>query len=187
MNRSPQISPPASSLLPAESQSYTHSVPEREWQSLCAPPIAAHCCFAPIYYEAGYAYPLIVWLHGPESNEEEVLQVLPLVSTRNHVAIAPRGTVCSDQNRGAYSWGNSIANSVDALERVETCIEIARKQFNIHPERIFLAGYSTGGTLALRLAMENPQLAAGAISLGGAVPRGNRPSHSELTKHARCR
>ncbi len=175
MNRSPSIAQSISPLLPAESQTYSHGVPERAWRSVCAPPVAAFSCFSPIHYEPGYAYPLIVWLHGPESNEEEVQQAVPLVSARNHVAIAPRGTCPSDRIRGAYSWGNSSADVMEAVERVEGCIEIAREQFNVHPERIFLAGYATGGTLALRLAMEYPNLAAGAVSLGGPVPQGNRP------------
>jgi phospholipase/carboxylesterase len=99
---------------------------------------------------------------------------MPLISARNYVAIAPRGTQRSEQVRGAHSWGNTSVDVVDAFDRVESCIEIAREQFHVHPERIFLAGYSAGGTLAMRLAMEYPQLVAGAISLAGPVPRGNR-------------
>lgn len=175
MNRSPLITESSSTILPALNQTYSHGVPERAWRSVSSPPVAAHCCFSPIHYEERYAYPLIVWLHGPESNEEEVQQVMPMVSARNHVAIAPRGTQQSDRDRGAYTWDNSSAGIVDAVERVESCIEIASNQFNIHPERVFLAGHSTGGTLAMRLALEYPDLVAGAVSLGGPMPRGNRP------------
>ena len=28
--------------------------------------------FAPLHYEAGYAYPLIVWLHGQGSSERQL-------------------------------------------------------------------------------------------------------------------
>lgn len=175
MNRSPLITQPTSSIFPTKSPTYSHGVPTSAWRSVSSPVVAAHCCFAPIYYEPDYAYPLIVWLHGPESNEEEVEKVMPLVSARNHVAIAPRGTRHSDRIFGAYSWGDSLADIADAAERVESCIECASEKFHIHPDRIFLAGYGTGGTLALRLAMEYPDLAAGAISLGGPIPRGHRP------------
>ena len=175
MNRSPQVTQTASSIIPTDTQTHSHGMPERVWRSISDPSVTAHCCFSPIQYERRYAYPLIVWLHGPEGNEEEVQQVMPLISARNYVAIAPRGTRRSNCIRGAYSWGNSSADIIDSLDRVESCIEVASGQFNVHPERIFLAGYSTGGTLALRLAMEYPKLVAGAISLGGPVPRGNRP------------
>lgn len=175
MNRSPLIAKSPTPPPHAQSHTYSYGVPQRLTQAENTPVVAAHSSFTPIHYEEGYAYPLIVWLHGPESNEEEVLQVMPLVSARNYVAISPRGTRHSQRNHGAYSWGQSQDDIVDAAERVESCIEFAREQFSIHPERIFLAGHASGGTLALRLGMEYPELVAGAISLGGPVPRGLRP------------
>ena len=175
MNRSPLITQSPTSLLHAQSQTYSYGVPQRIPRSENAPVVAAHSSFTPMHYEEGYAYPLIVWLHGPKSSEEEVLQVMPLVSARNYVAIAPRGTRHSQRIRGAYSWGDSQDDIVDAAERVESCIAFAREQFTVHPDRIFLAGHASGGTLALRLGMEYPELVAGAISLGGPMPRGLRP------------
>ena len=175
MNRSPLIAPSSTPLLHAQSQAYSFGVPQRLSGAENAPVVAAHSSFTPIHYEQGYAYPLIVWLHGSESNEKEVLQVMPLVSARNYVAISPRGTRHSRLNRGAYSWGQSQDEIVEAAERVESCVEFAQEQFSIHPKRIFLAGHASGGTLALRLGMEYPELVAGAISLGGPVPRGLRP------------
>ena len=133
----------------------------------------AHSCFAPANYEAGYAYPLIVWLHGPGSSEGELRQVMPLVSTRNHVAIAPRGTQHVDGAPGTYSWGESADDIAEAGLRVERCIALAKERYHVHSDRIFLAGYSTGGTMAHRLALQFPELFAGAISLSGRVPRGS--------------
>jgi phospholipase/carboxylesterase len=150
-------------------------VPRKILRSETAPVVTAHSSFTPINYEKGYSYPLIVWLHGPESSEEEVRQVMPLVSARNYVAIAPRGTRHSQRVRSGYCWGESQDDVVDAAERVESCIAYACQQFNVHPDRIFLAGYAGGGTLALRLGMEYPEMVAGAISLGGPAPRGLRP------------
>lgn len=135
---------------------------------------AAHSCFAPMHYESGYAYPLLVWLHGPSSNEDELPQVMPLISTRNHVAVAPRGTRHVDGVPGAYCWEDTPTGIIEANERVEACIAAAQKRFNVHPDRIFIAGHATGGTMAHRLGMEYPEQFAGAISLGGQVPRGSR-------------
>lgn len=138
----------------------------------------AYSCFAPMHYEAGYSYPLIVWLHGAQSNEDELPQVMPLISTRNFVAIAPRGTSYVQNIRGAYTWDDTTDSIAEAAERVEDCIQVARERFNIHADRIFVAGHSAGGTMALRLGLEHPERFAGAISLGGQVPRGSR-----LLKH----
>ncbi|MGI9457824.1 MAG: alpha/beta hydrolase [Aeoliella sp.] len=175
MNRSPLTSQPNTSTLSPKSQSCSPGNSRRVFSAASAPTVAAHCSFTPIHYEQGYAYPLVIWLHGPESNEEEVQQVMPLVSMRNHVAIAPRGTQCSEQIAGAYNWDSSPSDTEEAAERVESCISYAQEQLNIHPDRIFLAGYSTGGTLALRLAMEFPEMVTGAISLGGSLPQGYSP------------
>src|SRR5436190_20982679 len=63
-----------------------------------------YATFAPIHYEERYAYPLLVWLHGNASSERELRQVIPLVSMRNYVAIAPRGSWTAKRNRGRYGW-----------------------------------------------------------------------------------
>src|SRR5262245_30987235 len=47
-------------------------------------PQDAHCIITPLHYERNYAYPLIVWLHGPDDDERQVTRVMPHVSTRNY-------------------------------------------------------------------------------------------------------
>ena len=73
-----------------------------------------YATFAPMHYEPGYAYPLIVWLHDSDSNEQELRQVMPLVSMRNYVAIAPRGTSEGSRQRGRFDWRQTS----DAIESV---------------------------------------------------------------------
>ena len=138
-------------------------------------PAEVFSTFTPIHYERGYAYPLVVWLHGPESCETEVQDAIPYVSSRNFVAIAPRGTHRSTRNEGTYTWGSLGEDTALAAERVERCINEAGSLFNVHPERVFLAGRACGGTLALRMAMEYPELCSGAISLGGRLPHSSCP------------
>jgi phospholipase/carboxylesterase len=134
--------------------------------------ILPHCLFSPIHYEPGYAYPLIVWLHGPESSELELQQVMPMVSLRNYVGVAPRGTSRTSKTERLYTWRQTANDVADACQRVVDCIDLARDQYNIHVDRTFVAGCGEGGTMALRVGMEHPELFAGAISLGGRVPRG---------------
>jgi len=173
MNRT--LLPQASSLV-LPSPSTSSWLKRQEFALPVEPsiPATAHSCFAPVHYEAGYAYPLIVWLHGHRSNEEELRQIMPLISVRNHIAIAPRGTERAEGAREAFGWGDSADDIAEAGERVHDCIAIAQERFNVHPDRIFVAGHSAGGTMAHRLGMEFPERFAGAISLGGRVPRGMR-------------
>ncbi len=133
--------------------------------------VTPHSLFAPIHYEDGYAYPLVVWLHGPGDNENQLRTVLPLVSMRNHVAVAPRGTSADGDLRGAYRWKQTSEDIAEATQRSIDCIEIAMDRYHIHRERIFIAGYDCGGTMALRIALENPEYFSGAVSIGGPLPR----------------
>jgi phospholipase/carboxylesterase len=134
--------------------------------------------FAPLHYEPNYSYPLVVWLHGAHNNELQLKQIMPLVSLRNYVGAAPRGTAASEQDDGAgiqFCWHSDEHSMQQAEERLWDCLDGARRRFNIAPERIFLAGLECGGTMALRLALRNPDQFAGALSFGGAFPSGHSP------------
>lgn len=133
-----------------------------------------HALFAPIHYEPRYAYPLLVWLHDDGGNERELRRLMPHVSVRNYVGAAVRGVEPCGKSRG-HAWGESPDAIAEAGQRVRDSIELARERFNIHSERVFIAGFGCGGTMALRLALENPEWFGGAASLAGPMPRGNCP------------
>jgi len=137
--------------------------------------LTPHATFAPMHYEPGYAYPLLIWLHGAMGDERQIRQVMPQISMRNHVAIAPRGTCAIRSERESYSWRQSTDAVEQAGSRVLDCVEIACRRFNIHPRRIFLAGVGCGGTMALRTAWNHPGRFAGVASFGGPMPSRDRP------------
>src|SRR6188508_557926 len=101
-----------------------------------------YATFAPIHYEERYAYPLVVWLHDSAGNEQELRQVMPLVSMRNYVAIAPRGTC--DAGSGRYDWRQTSDAIESAHSRIVECIATAKERFNIHNDRVFLVGRGAG-------------------------------------------
>ncbi|MEI6636407.1 MAG: alpha/beta fold hydrolase, partial [Planctomycetota bacterium] len=104
--------------------------------------------FIPQAYEAGYDYPLLVWITDPLAGAFDLGRVMAGVSLRNFVAVQAAG--------GATAvWR--------AVDRV-------RDRLSIHPRRIWLVGQSTGGTEAFRIACRHPESFAGAVSLGGAFP-----------------
>jgi phospholipase/carboxylesterase len=130
----------------------------------------AYATFAPIHYEKRYAYPLLVWLHGDAGSERELRQIMPLVSMRNYVAVAPRGPWQSSQNRRFFDWRQS-PDAIEAAEsRIASCIATAQERFNIHPNRIYVVGRDNGGTMALRAAWNDPGRFAGVGALHGPLP-----------------
>ncbi len=138
---------------------------------------SACALFAPMHYEPGYAYPLVVWLHGPGDEERQLLRVMPLVSMRNYVAVAPRGTLparAAEPTGGAcgYDWRQTDRHVALAEQRVFDGMEAARTKYRVDAGRVFLAGFDSGGTMALRIALAHPRRFAGVASFGGPLPTG---------------
>ena len=138
-----------------------------------------HRFFLPLHYEKNYAYPLLVWLHGPGGTEAEIGQVMPHVSLRNYVGVSPRGVVkdiqASPVGRDAFTWDQSLASVEAAIDDVLDCIDLAKRRFSISSERVFLVGNDVGGTMAMRIALTAPREFGGVVSLGGALPSTNQP------------
>jgi phospholipase/carboxylesterase len=139
--------------------------------------VCRHSLFAPLHYERNYAYPLLVWLHGPGNDERQLRRVMPSLSMRNYVAVAPRGTLArdADADEEGFCWAQQHDHIYLAEQRAFDCIELAKRKFHVKRDRIFLAGAGCGGTMAVRLALANPDQFAGAISIGGELPRGSAP------------
>lgn len=130
--------------------------------------------FTPLHYEENYAYPLFIWLHGPGENELQLRRVMPLMSLRNYVGLGLCGTMPDSRasQPAAYTWSQTPAHISQAAERLAAGIAMARQRFNIHSQRIFLAGFAAGGTMAYRLALLEPDRFAGVLSLCGPFPHG---------------
>ncbi len=130
--------------------------------------------FTPLHYEENYAYPLFIWLHGPGENELQLRRVMPLMSLRNYVGLGLCGTMRDAHagQPGAYTWSQQPTHVSQAAERLAAGIALACHRFNIHAQRIFLAGFGAGGTMAYRLALLQPDRFAGVLSLCGEFPRG---------------
>ena len=131
--------------------------------------------FLPASYEPNYDYPVIVWLHGDGGNQNQVCQMLPLVSVQNYVGIGVRGSRATDSLGHGFSWLHSEAGIAIAEQSVFDAIDAVSNLHCIDHSRIFVAGLEAGGTMAYRIALRHPNLFAGAISLGGCFPRGVRP------------
>jgi phospholipase/carboxylesterase len=144
---------------------------------------APFALFSPLHYERNYAYPLIVWLHGPDDDERQLKRVMPLVSMRNYVAVAPRGTVSADDLAAntddlpecGFAWSQAYDHILLAEHIVFAALQAARRKFNVAESRVFVAGFACGGTMAMRLALNHPTVFAGAASFSGSFPSGHTP------------
>jgi phospholipase/carboxylesterase len=139
--------------------------------------------FLPTAYEPGYAYPLLVFLHGRGGSERQLIPWMPALSQRNYVAIALRGPqmVRSGKcRRGAasvglrsqpgYTWRLPASADGAIEEYVFEAIAQTQQRLHIHPQRIFLMGFCEGAEVAYRLALRYPERFGGLVVLNGALP-----------------
>ncbi len=130
--------------------------------------------FAPLHYEPNYAYPLLIWLHGPNDDERQLTRIMPQISMRNYVGLGLRGPTRSP-NRNGYTWSADDRDLFAAEMGIFRSYEELCGKYHIASQRIFLGGYLSAGTLALRLGMKYPRRFAGVISIGGPFPLGHTP------------
>lgn len=134
------------------------------------PPVAR---FVPMHYEANYAYPLVVWLHGAGQSQQDLPMVMRHISTRNYLGAAPQGMPC--ETGEGLTWHDDPTGIEEAEQRVFDAVAETAEQLNVHPQRVFLAGVGAGGTTALRVALAHPHAFAGAASFMGPLPTGRGP------------
>ncbi len=128
--------------------------------------------FLPTGYEPGYAYPLMVFFHHQGGSERQILKLAPRVSRRNYICLGLRGPHKTLKPDGAwgYSWEGEDADG-NMEEYVFGAIEDACLHYNIHPDRIFLAGFCEGAEAAYRLAFRYSERFAGVAGFNGQFPR----------------
>ena len=137
-----------------------------------AQPSAYRNYFLPVHYTPTYEYPLIVWLHSNGFNENQVDQVMPHISLRNYVGLGVRAGKAADAAGHRFDWQQSPSGISVAHEAIIDSVEEAISRFSINTSRIVLAGYRDGGTMAIRIALRDPDRFAGVISMGGRMPQG---------------
>ena len=134
--------------------------------------------FLPTGYEPNYPYPLLVFFHGHGGSEEQILRLAPRLSRRNYICIGLRGLEPLGRRpdgRHGYAWGSDDRHDTLLEDYVLRAIEQTRRHYHVHSERIYLAGFREGATLAYRLGLLFPERFGGVISLNGAMPRRGGP------------
>jgi len=139
----------------------------------------------PESYEPRYAYPLIVWLTGSDCGIDESLNHIAAMSPQNYLGLAIDECLFdlpgSDQD-GFDVPVEFLKRLVDVENRVVTAVRSLRQVANVHTERIFLAGAGNAASVALLLAMHQPEWFGGCLAFGGALPPAARllANRSEL-------
>jgi len=135
--------------------------------------------YVPSSYDATAPTPLLVWLHGLGSNPGQVMRyqgVTDLAEERGYIVVSPMGY----NSRGWYgsrgaarsSTRGDAANDPENLGElsemdVMNVLELTREEFNVDPNRIYLAGHSMGGGGSWHIGIKYPEIWA---ALGPVAP-----------------
>ena len=162
-------------------------------------------CFLPARYESGHSYPLVIWLHSTGSCQTQLNSVMPRISDQNYVGVSLAGTECissdSDQTdtntgngRECFGWLQS-SNAIEfTIDQIGLLRDNVSRRFNIDLQRVFIGGLGAGGTMAFRVAFEQPDWFAGVASMNGSLPSNLNPLSNWRTcrrlsvfwAHGRC-
>ena len=144
--------------------------------------------YLPKTFDASKTYPLIVVLHGLNSNPGQILAYPGLTKyadDKNYILVAPMGY----NERGWYgSRGEGGGRGGDpenlgklSEQGVMDVLKLTRKNFKIDSDRIYLFGHSMGGGGSMHLAMKYPKVWA-AIAVIAPAAYGDR-TRLESAKH----
>lgn len=129
--------------------------------------------FLPEGYEPNYAYPLVVWFHQAGADERTLLDVMPQITTQNCIGLGLRGPNAHSSGTG-YDWPIWESSIADFEEYLSSTVRSLRREFHIHSERIFPAGFGEGGAMALRMLFSRPEWFGGAAAIGFHVSSGKK-------------
>src|SRR5262249_38357689 len=134
--------------------------------------------FLPTGYEPNYPYPLLVFFHGHGGSEESILRLAPRLSRRNYICISLQGPQllgARADGRLGYTWPTDGCGDSMIEDYVLGAVAQTRRNYHVHSEPIYLAGFHEGATLAYRLGLTFPEKLAGIIALNGTMPRQGGP------------
>lgn len=122
----------------------------------------------------GERSPLLLLLHGVGSNERSMAQLAPAFDPR-FIVVSARSPITLGPD--AYAWFHVAFTpngpSIDAREAEAGWAHIARfideavETYDADPARVFVAGFSQGGIMALAALLTSPERIAGAVAMSG--------------------
>jgi predicted peptidase len=146
-----------------------------------------YALFVPTKYDKNKKTPLVVALHGLGGNPQQFIRTRGLTDQADKygmIVVAPmgyneRGWYGNRPGKGKPTEPENLAELSE--KDVMNVLEIARKEFNVDPERIYLMGHSMGGGGTWHLGIKYPDIWAGLGPIAPAIFRA--PTDLEKIKH----
>ncbi|WP_104636490.1 alpha/beta hydrolase family esterase [Streptomyces sp. MH60] len=117
--------------------------------------------------------PLLIAFHGRGADAAELR-----AKTRLERAATARGMLVAFPEGLGHGWGAGTQATKQRpdpgldVRFTEALVKHLVRTERADPDRVYVAGFSNGGSMALRMAAERPALLAGAASVSGQLPTG---------------
>src|SRR6185503_7213879 len=137
-----------------------------------APPWREYLLYLPRKFASLERAPLVVWIHGCRQDPEAFAagtRIARFADERGFVVLLPRQSRMANSER-CWNWFDrrtAAGNGETAIVAAQT--EEVIEKFGIDPARVYLAGLSSGATLAATLAMRKQGLFA-AVAIHSGLP-----------------
>jgi polyhydroxybutyrate depolymerase len=133
----------------------------------------------PLSYDGSNPTPLVISLHGYGGNarsSEQVTGFTEKSDKEGFIAVYPEGI--GQSWNGPYCCGEAYSSNVDDVGFIRELINRLEQEYNIDPDRIYVAGFSNGAIMAYRLAAELSDKIAAIAPVAGSIGgkfNGNAP------------
>ena len=125
-------------------------------------------------------HPTIIALHGWGASAMDLLGLAPVLMGGRVQVICPQGQLAVPLGGGAagYGWfplaGTGLPTTGDSVKQaaseVRSFVDAACARYPIDERRLAVLGFSQGGVLAYRLALEDPERFVGLAALSSWLP-----------------
>lgn len=149
-----------------------------EFSYLCQDQTARpYIVYTPATVDTSKSQPLLVYLHGSISSPDLKNDPLGYMKKSQLLSLADKGgfyVMFSYGQQGA-TWFDVVGN-----EMVTGEINTLKEKFKINPDKVFLSGFSDGGSGALYVSITNPFAFAGFIAMNGSLNVANKLGEKKL-------
>ena len=151
--------------------------------------VRRYLLYVPPAADGSSAVPLVFLLHGGGGSPdiyEGVTGMGEVARREGFILVYPAGTGLGGRNDGLLTWnsgyccGYALRRNVDDVGFFRALVQALTGEFNVDPQRIFVAGHSNGGMMAYRLAAEMSDVFAAAAVVSGTIGGYPTPDSPDL-------
>lgn len=136
--------------------------------------------------------PLVILLHGNRGSHNQVIGKklvkspqkvwLDVAEKHNFIVVIPNGSLGSNKKRG---WNDCRSDAdgnpeLDDVKFISQLLSKVKKHYNHNDKKVYVAGVSNGGQLAMRLAMEIPEKITAFASIVASMPVHSNCKESDI-------